>query len=51
MKIVTVFYQPPIPLRQFDWVAYQDGEEESGVYGYGRTEREAIEALKDILNG
>lgn len=29
-----------------DWCAYYDGHEEEGNYGYGRTEAEAIEDLK-----
>lgn len=42
-KIVTSFVYPPIPVRDFDWCAYYDGEEEAGHYGYGRTEAEAIQ--------
>lgn len=38
---------PPIPLRQFDWCAWIDGEEERQEYGYGRTEAEAI---SDLVN-
>lgn len=45
-KIVTSFVYPPIPVRQFDWCAYRDGEEEAGGYGYGATEAEAIADLK-----
>ena len=41
-KIVTSCQYPPIPWRQFDWVAHYDGEEEAGNYGYGATEAEAI---------
>lgn len=48
-KIITSFVHPPIPVRQFDWQAYFDGEEELGQYGNGRTEREAIEDL--LTNG
>ena len=44
-KIVTIFLNPPIPVRDFDWCAYYDGEEENGNYGYGSTEAEAIEDL------
>jgi hypothetical protein len=44
-KIITEFIYPPIPIRQFDWVAYFDGEEELGYYGYGFTENDAINDL------
>ena len=37
---------PPIPVRAFDWVAWYDGEEESGHYGYGPSHDEA---LKDLI--
>ena len=46
MKIVTRFVYPPIPIRDYDWCAYYDGEEEAGHYGYGSTEEEAI---KDFI--
>lgn len=45
-KIVTSHVFPPIPTRQFDWCAFYDGDEESGNYGYGATEAEAV---KDFL--
>jgi hypothetical protein len=41
-KIVTTHVYPPIPVRTFDWHAYFDGEEESGIDGYGSTREEAI---------
>ena len=46
MKIITQYIKPPIPIRIYDWVAYLDGNEEDGPYGYGKTECEAIEDLK-----
>jgi hypothetical protein len=46
-KIVTHYVCPPIPIRTHDWVAYRDGEEEAGGYGYGATEEEAIKDLLD----
>ena len=46
-KIITENCYPPIPTRQFDWVAYYDGEEESGSRGYGATEQDAIDDLKE----
>lgn len=48
-KIITSFVYPPIPMRQFDWQAYFDGEEELGGYGSGKTEQEAIDDL--LCNG
>jgi hypothetical protein len=49
MKIITAYVNPPIPIRSADWIAYRDGTEEEGPYGYGVTELEAIEDLKSIL--
>jgi hypothetical protein len=45
MRVCTSFVNPPIPIRVFDWVAWIDGEEENGHYGYGRTEQEAKDEL------
>jgi hypothetical protein len=39
---------PPIPLRNFDWAAWIDGDEELGT-GRGATKQEAINDLLDIL--
>lgn len=44
-RVRTSFIQPPIPMRAFDWVAWLEDKEESGPYGYGRTEHEAKNAL------
>ncbi len=41
-KIVTSPTHSPLPVRQHDWCAHFDGEEEAGNYGYGATEAEAI---------
>lgn len=49
MKIKTVCICPPIPNRSFDWVAYDDDGDESGPYGWGATEQEAIDDLKELL--
>lgn len=48
--IRTSHIHPPIPERKFDWQAHIDGREESGPYGYGRTEAEAIADLRDQLD-
>ncbi|CAB4164207.1 hypothetical protein UFOVP826_10 [uncultured Caudovirales phage] len=45
-KIRTNFVNPPLPTRIMDWNAWEDGEEESGPIGYGKTEQEAIDDLK-----
>lgn len=45
--IKTDHVYPPIPIREFDWCAWYDGEEELGHYGYGRTEAEAIADLEE----
>lgn len=42
-KIVASPTHSPLPVRQIDWCAHYDGEEEAGNYGYGATEAEAIE--------
>jgi hypothetical protein len=47
MKIVTSHMPPPIPTRNFDWVAYFEGDEE-GLSGHGATEKEAILELYDL---
>lgn len=41
-KIVTHHEFPPIPVREFDWCAHYEGQEEAGHYGWGSTEAEAI---------
>lgn len=46
-RIVTSHIFPPIPVRDFDWCAHYDGEEEAGNYGYGHTEAEAIQDFID----
>ena len=47
MTIVTIHINPPIPIRDFDWVSYRACDEECGPYGHGPTEAAAIKALKD----
>lgn len=43
------FEQPPIPLRQFDWRAMHDGDdEEPSRHGWGRTPEEALADLKRV---
>ncbi len=41
-KIATYHVYPPIPIRSMDWCAFYEGDEERGMYGWGRTEAEAV---------
>jgi hypothetical protein len=43
--IVTQYVAPPVPTRQFDWVAFVQGDEEHGPTGRGPTEAEALRDL------
>ncbi len=46
--IKTSFVYPPIPIHTNDWCAWYDDEgEEAGRYGWGTTEAEAIQDLRD----
>lgn len=45
--LVTSHVYPPIPVRDYDWIAYVDGDEEAGRYGEGATEAEAIADFMD----
>jgi hypothetical protein len=56
MKIRTTHVYPPIPMRNFDWLAVDDetydGAPDSrsrNQIGYGRTEAEAVADLKEKL--
>lgn len=51
MKIRTEFVYPPIPIREFDWIAVDDDTYDgpSCPIGYGRTEQEAIKDLLEQL--
>lgn len=44
-KIITSHIHPPIPIRSHDWMAYRDGDDETGPFGYGTTEWEAVRDL------
>lgn len=48
-QIKTECIAPPVPDRRFDWQAWEDGHEEQGLYGYGRTEQEAVADLMSKL--
>lgn len=49
MKIRTDFDYLPIPIRDMDWQAVRDGDEEFGPSGHGATEAEAIADLQAQL--
>jgi hypothetical protein len=46
--IKTRCWAKPIPLRQFDWEAWEDGGDER-MTGFGRTEAEAIDDLRRLF--
>ena len=47
MKIKTVHVYPPIPIRNFDWAAYDENTYDDGpsCVGYGETKEAAIADL------
>jgi hypothetical protein len=49
-KIITSYDFPPIPIRCFDWSAYQDGWEPGLPFGRGPTREAAIADLLEQLN-
>ena len=49
LKIETHYDPKPIPIRQFDWVATEDGYEPGRPIGYGKTEAEAVKDLREQL--
>jgi hypothetical protein len=48
MKIITQYIAPPIPMRNFDWVAVCEGYEPGDPIGYGSTEKEAKDNLQEM---
>lgn len=48
--IKTEYWAPPIPDRSYDWSAYRYNWDLGDPIGYGRTEQEAIEHLKELEN-
>ena len=44
-KIITNYECPPIPVRDYDWLALREDWDEGDLIGYGRTEQEAIDDL------
>lgn len=45
MSVMVQQINPPIPTRVFDWVAWIDGSEEEGPYGFGASKKEALDDL------
>lgn len=59
MNIKTEYWAKPIPSRNCDWSAidddtydvdYDEGTWRGGPIGYGATEQEAIDNLKELLD-
>jgi hypothetical protein len=52
VRISTDYSFPPIPIRQFDWCAYDDNTYDGpgSILGHGRTEQEAIDDLTQQLS-
>ena len=46
-NIVTTFDAKPIPIHRFDWTATFEGYEPGDPIGYGETEWQAINDLKE----
>lgn len=46
--VITRHEPPPIPVNNYDWHAFIDGQEE-GPTGYGATELEAVTELAERL--
>ncbi len=46
-KIITDHIRPPVPWRRFDWQAWRDGDDDTGPWGFGCTEDEAIKDLTE----
>lgn len=46
-KISTYFVFPPIPDRSFDLCAEYEEDDSEGLAGWGKTEAEAIQDLKE----
>ena len=49
MKIRTEHVYPPIPIRQFDWCAYDEDTYDGpgSVLGHGATEEEAVADFRE----
>ena len=45
--MITTYINPPIPSRNFGWEAVNDDYDAGDPIGYGATEQEAIDNLKE----
>lgn len=50
LNIRTEYWRKPIPTNKYDWEAWEDGTEETGPVGYGRTEDAAVEDLLEQID-
>lgn len=50
-RILTAHDYPPIGVTTRDWSAWKEGREETGPYGHGRSEAEAVTDLREQLEG
>ena len=44
-KIITEYVHPPSPMRNNDWRATREGDDEDYIVGWGSTEQDAIDDL------
>lgn len=52
MNIKTNYDFPPIPIRNFDWSAWNDDTyDEDSIIGHGKTELDAINNLIEMIEG
>ena len=49
-RIVTDYWEKPIPSTAFDWCAVEDGYEPGCPQGFGATEQAAIDNLVEQLD-
>lgn len=45
LVIRTNYWRKPVPCDKYDWEAWMDGNEDSGLVGHGISEVEAVEDL------
>lgn len=45
-KIEVEYLNPPIPIRDYDWHAWRDGQEEGKFHGWGSS---SVNAVDDLL--
>jgi hypothetical protein len=45
IRVRCDYWPKPVPSPRYDWVAFEDGQEEACIYGYGATQLDAIADL------